>query len=226
MWWSPDFWTINSHQHTHIGFLIRHSLEPKIFLKLPSNQWLFLVPVKGGRWHIITQLAIYSTCIPLIYCQLGGYMLPTTTRKLHWKKGSTSRFLKSMILWTTPRSTDIAGWKIHPEWTQYFLSKMGDILAMLGNTLKLRIAPENRPGPKGKGSSPNPHYLGATLVSGSVIIFQHVSWTPQQSWVSLPTWWRKSQTFPTEICSDGKILSCDFDEAAFFLLRLIDMSQR
>ena len=67
-------------------------------------------------------------------------------------------------------------------------------------SLKLTIAPENRPYPKGKGSSPNPHFSGATLVSGSVIIFQHVSWTPQQSWVSLPTWWRKSQTFPTEIC--------------------------
>ena len=34
-------------------------------------QWLFLVPLKGGRWHII----------PLIYCQLGGYMLPTTNQK-------------------------------------------------------------------------------------------------------------------------------------------------
>ena len=40
-------------------------------------QWLFLVPVKGGRWHIIPQLAIYTTYIPLIYCLLWGYMLPT-----------------------------------------------------------------------------------------------------------------------------------------------------
>ena len=23
------------------------------------NQWLFLVPLKGGRWHIIPQLAVY-----------------------------------------------------------------------------------------------------------------------------------------------------------------------
>ena len=27
------------------------------------NQWLFLVPLKGGRWHIIPQLAVYTTYI-------------------------------------------------------------------------------------------------------------------------------------------------------------------
>ena len=42
------------------------------------GQWLFLVPWTGGRWHIIPQLAVYTTYIPLIYCLLGGYMLPTT----------------------------------------------------------------------------------------------------------------------------------------------------
>ena len=42
------------------------------------DQWLFLVPLKGGRWHIIPQLAVYTTYIPLIYCLLGGYMLPTS----------------------------------------------------------------------------------------------------------------------------------------------------
>ena len=26
-------------------------------------QWLFLVPLKGGRWHIIPQLAVYTTYI-------------------------------------------------------------------------------------------------------------------------------------------------------------------
>ena len=41
-------------------------------------QWLFLVPLKGGRWHIIPQLAVYTTYIPLIYCLLGGYIIPTT----------------------------------------------------------------------------------------------------------------------------------------------------
>ena len=37
-----------------------------------------MVPLKGGRWHIILQLAVYTTYIPPIYCLLGGYMLPTT----------------------------------------------------------------------------------------------------------------------------------------------------
>ncbi len=59
------------------------------------SQWLFLAPVKGGRWHIITQLAVYTTYIPLIYCLLGCYILPTTfygnqkqPLKKVWKKGS------------------------------------------------------------------------------------------------------------------------------------------
>ena len=42
------------------------------------NQWLFLVPLIGGRFRIIPQLAVYTTYIPLIYCQLGDYMVPTT----------------------------------------------------------------------------------------------------------------------------------------------------
>ena len=42
-----------------------------------SMEWN-LVPLIGGRWYIIPQLAVYTTSIPLIYCQLGGYMLPTT----------------------------------------------------------------------------------------------------------------------------------------------------
>ena len=42
------------------------------------HQWSFLVPLIGGRWYIITQLAEYTTYIPLIYCQLGDYMVPTT----------------------------------------------------------------------------------------------------------------------------------------------------
>ncbi len=41
-------------------------------------QWLFLVPLKGGRDYITPQKAIYKWYIRGIYCQLGDYMLPTT----------------------------------------------------------------------------------------------------------------------------------------------------
>ena len=42
-----------------------NSTFPLAILKfLPSSyQWLFLVPLKGGRWHIIPQLAVYTTSI-------------------------------------------------------------------------------------------------------------------------------------------------------------------
>ena len=37
-------------------------------------QWLFLVPLIGGRYHIVTQLAIYKWYISGIYCQFGDYI--------------------------------------------------------------------------------------------------------------------------------------------------------
>ena len=43
-----------------------------------NHQWLFLVPLKGGRDYIIPQKAIYKWYISGIYCQLGDYMPPTT----------------------------------------------------------------------------------------------------------------------------------------------------
>ena len=43
-----------------------------------GNQYLFLVPSIGGRWYIITQLAIYKWYISGIYYQLGDYISPTT----------------------------------------------------------------------------------------------------------------------------------------------------
>ena len=45
------------------------------------NQLIFQVPAKGGRYYIITKLAVYTTYIPLIYCLLGGYIIPTTLRE-------------------------------------------------------------------------------------------------------------------------------------------------
>ena len=38
----------------------------------PLIQWLFLVPLKGGRWHIIPELAVYTTYIPLIVLAFWG----------------------------------------------------------------------------------------------------------------------------------------------------------
>ena len=63
---------------------VRPPPPPPLFPKNKTNtqtkmlifQWLFLVPVKGGRWHIIPQLAVHTTYMPLIVlacpCLLGG----------------------------------------------------------------------------------------------------------------------------------------------------------
>ncbi len=66
-------------------FTIHHFVtSPKTWATILKNkllrcsQWLFLVPLKGGRDYIIPQLAVYTTYIPLIYCLLGGYIIPTT----------------------------------------------------------------------------------------------------------------------------------------------------
>ena len=78
------FWQWFGLQFTHI-YLIKHiSLYLHLYIHIEGmshdllGQWLFLVPLIGGRWYIITQLAVYTTYIPLICCQLGDYMLPTT----------------------------------------------------------------------------------------------------------------------------------------------------
>ncbi len=41
-------------------------------------QWIFQVPVKDGRDYIAHPKAIYKWYISGIYCELGGYMPPTT----------------------------------------------------------------------------------------------------------------------------------------------------
>ena len=42
------------------------------------NQWSSLVPLIGGRYHVIPQLAVYTTYIALIYFLLGDFISPTT----------------------------------------------------------------------------------------------------------------------------------------------------
>ena len=46
--------------------------------QITLDQRSFLVPLIGGRYHIITQLAIYKWYISGIYSQLGDYVVPTT----------------------------------------------------------------------------------------------------------------------------------------------------
>ena len=80
----PFTQTMGSMHLLHSGYKYRGSkARQKILWEVTSwihqfGQWLFLVPLIGGRYHIITQLAVYTTYIPLIYCQLGDYMVPTT----------------------------------------------------------------------------------------------------------------------------------------------------
>ena len=45
------------------GFLIIASEVGHVRPGYQIDQWLFLVPLKGGRWHIIPQLAVYTTYI-------------------------------------------------------------------------------------------------------------------------------------------------------------------
>ena len=67
-------------------FFIARDIVKLLFLH--CHQWLFLVPLIGGRWYIITQLAIYKWYISGIYCQLGTYISPippiTGTRNSCW----------------------------------------------------------------------------------------------------------------------------------------------
>ena len=57
--------------------------------KPPTHQWSFLVPLIGGRYHIITQLAIYKWYISgILYTANWGiiwYLPPIKgTRNNHW----------------------------------------------------------------------------------------------------------------------------------------------
>ena len=46
-------------------------------LKASCSQWLFLVPLKGGRDYIIPQLAVYTTYVPLIVLAEPGGLYAT-----------------------------------------------------------------------------------------------------------------------------------------------------
>ena len=65
-------------------------------------QWIFLVPLIGGRWYISPQLAVYTTYIPLI-------VLAYWVIIYHW-----SHLLRNqkqlLTLWTNPRLESSHTW--------------------------------------------------------------------------------------------------------------------
>ena len=71
-------------RHGWRDVLVRGILEAQtrwwFHVILTSDQWLFLVPVKGGLGSIWghPEGKEYKWYISSIYCQLGDYMLPTT----------------------------------------------------------------------------------------------------------------------------------------------------
>ena len=61
-------------------------------------QWLFLVPLKGGRWHLIPQLAVYTTYIPLVVLAfVWGLLTPYCKRSLKIPLNQAKPF-KSQVL--------------------------------------------------------------------------------------------------------------------------------
>ena len=63
------------------GSLINEAAEVMVVLGICGTaawealhgQWLFLVPLKGGRWHIVPQLAVYTTYTTYILPSGGLY---------------------------------------------------------------------------------------------------------------------------------------------------------
>ena len=91
---NPGFWPTQNFSPSGSRCALKLCLWAKLwFLTRGANQltgsisekWSFLLPLIGGRWYIIPQLAIYK---PYTYCQLGDSMLPTTykgnQRINHW----------------------------------------------------------------------------------------------------------------------------------------------
>ncbi len=61
-----NVWSIwlshGGHSKIYLKFL--YSIHLSTLSDSANNQWIFQVPVKGGRWYIITQLAVYTAYIP------------------------------------------------------------------------------------------------------------------------------------------------------------------
>ena len=52
-------------------------IDPIAHMKNNEKYHPKVLEVKGGRWYIITQLAVYTAYILGIYWLLGGYIIPT-----------------------------------------------------------------------------------------------------------------------------------------------------
>ena len=94
----------------------RWANEKRYSVMLTFLQWLFLVPLIGGRCYIMTYLAVRTTYIALIYCQLGDYMLPTTyygnqETPLISHTEQAVRIIRNCQLWIEPwpLKEDVAG---------------------------------------------------------------------------------------------------------------------
>ena len=82
-----DEWVQTNHWWNHILSYCHSELEPMTTIV----QWLFLVPLIGGRWYISSPIGRKNaTYIPLIYCQLDDYMVPIPpikgTRNSCWQQ--------------------------------------------------------------------------------------------------------------------------------------------
>ena len=83
------------------------------------SQWLFLVPLKGGRWHIIPQLAVYTTYI-LVICYLPAFRGTRNnrwpSRSLYMEWHGTPRGLINLVM-THPYKWSYLG----PYWHNSFV---------------------------------------------------------------------------------------------------------
>ena len=113
-----DLWNqclIFKWQVVHLSIRNDHSLmgirEGQLFeesIIIPASyQWLFLVPLIGGRWHIIPQLAVYTTYIPPIR---GNQKQPLIIHPMKLKFG-IKKFMLNKIRNHTTKTINICTWQ-------------------------------------------------------------------------------------------------------------------
>ena len=95
-----------------------HEIGSFLFLGNPhfcqSIQWLFLVPLKGGRWHIIPQLAVYTTYIPLIVLAFWGAPYATGSHLLGEPETTSDLFQETFIIFLEKKAPGNLGCETPP----------------------------------------------------------------------------------------------------------------